>query len=238
MLNNVYFIGFRSEITRPDLLNPIKAPVTYKDPEAIARYVEKANERRERYNSRVPMIGSATEIYIVDFGGSNTIHFVKEGYTDSHSSVASVFCKWLSKVAVSRRGPTTRIGISVQETNPVDVVFCGYDIHSFMRMVAMEAMIADVTTDIYPQLWLDELGLLDPIDAVTKCSRYFAHSSDVSLTGALQFFFGKEIDDRAFLSEPITQAHIIRELTLRTRLLGDLRVHTETRLELPDTVDF
>jgi len=225
-LDNVYFVGFTTKVSRPEVLPEPMAPSNYRDPVKIREKVEEIKDRLRPQMLTCPGIATITSIDIYNWKAKSV--FKVDTLVDSPFEQPAVkFWNWLDGFRHGCYGYT--LCLTPEEFVSPDAVllgpaFFGFRIKSFMQIAAIEAAANNIWSNldgkprikIPVQIWRDHLGVCDPYEAMfTEEQRKL-----VSLGAAINLLLGDVVDEESLYQKPRTQAMLAHRMTLRGQLLG------------------
>lgn len=201
--NDVYFVGFTTKVSRPDLVAEPMAPSNFKDPVKIREKIEEKKDLLRPQLITCPGIATITSIDIYNWKAKSV--FSASCQVDSPFNPPAIkFWDWFNNI--------THVGFNY--------IF-GFRIRTFLQIAAVEAVIfnesdSKPSVKIPVQVWRDYLGVYDPYEAMfTEEQRKI-----VSLGSAISLLLGDAVDEESLYQKPRTQAMLAHRMTLRGQLLG------------------
>jgi len=135
-----------------DIKDSVKAPANYKDPMKIQEYVEKETQKRIETASRSPYLGTFGKVYLMDTSVTPTgLHFwacEKRAPFGSQPSMCSTIAAFLKS-----KWPEAFDNNSTLTFQKSEIMFVGFEIKRFLKVLGLECSMPGVNTPLPPVLW-------------------------------------------------------------------------------------
>jgi hypothetical protein len=222
-LNRVFFVGFTTEVTRPELVVTPMAPANFRDPVKIKEKVQERIDLLQPRLSTCPGVATITAIDIYNWYGKPVFNALRN-VSSPFKPPAVQFWEWLNSSFHFSSGPTLDL-IPEEFVSPSAIImssaFFGFRIKSFMQIAAMDAMLrgedgVPPKVKIPVQIWHDHVGVCDPYEALFTPEQ----RKIVSLGAAIGLLHNYAIDEESLYQKPRNQAMLAHTMTVRAQLLG------------------